>query len=61
MADLAEGLTLPELLVSTLGQCDALAKLLIGKGVITKADFLEMLGIEREACKKLFRKVGISI
>ena len=35
--------TLEELLVSSLAQTDALAKLLIEKGVITQAEFLERI------------------
>ena len=35
--------TLEELLVSSLAQTDALAKLLIEKGVITQAEFLKRI------------------
>ena len=35
--------TLEELLISSLAQTDALAKLLIEKGVITQAEFLERI------------------
>jgi hypothetical protein len=35
--------TLEELLVSSLAQTDALAKLLIDKGVITQAEFLKRI------------------
>ena len=40
-------LTLEELMVSTLAMTDALAKLLIGKGVITDAEFKAQLSTER--------------
>jgi len=41
--------TLEELLVSTLAQGDALAKLLIEKGVITQQEFLQKIAEERPA------------
>jgi hypothetical protein len=40
-------ITLEELMVSTLAMTDALAKLLIAKGVITDAEFKNQLGLER--------------
>jgi mannitol/fructose-specific phosphotransferase system IIA component (Ntr-type) len=45
MAELNKGepVTLQELMVSTLAMTDALAKLLIEKGVITDAEFKEKL------------------
>ena len=46
--------TLRELLVSTLAQSDALAKLLIEKGLITREEYMEKLSIERVAYQKLF-------
>ena len=49
MAEQAETkkLTLEELMVSTLAMTDALAKLLIAKGVITDAAFKAQLSTER--------------
>jgi hypothetical protein len=47
-------LTIRELLVSTLAQSDALAKLLIEKGVVTREEYMEKLSIERAAYQKLF-------
>ena len=41
--------TLQELLVSSLAQTDAVAKLLIEKGVITQAEFMEKIKAERAA------------
>ena len=46
--------TLEELLVSSLAQTDALAKLLIEKGLITREEYMEKLSIERAAYQKLF-------
>jgi len=46
--------TIRELLVSTLAQSDALAKLLIEKGLITREEYMEKLSIERVAYQKLF-------
>jgi hypothetical protein len=39
--------TLEELLVSSLAQTDALAKVLIEKGLITREEFMEKLAQER--------------
>ena len=46
--------TIRELLVTTLAQGDALAKLLIEKGLITRDEYMEKLSIERAAYQKLF-------
>jgi len=45
MAELDKGgtVTLQELIVSSLAQTDALCKLLIEKGLITEAEFMEKL------------------
>jgi hypothetical protein len=40
-------ITLEELMVSTLAMTDALAKLLIAKGIITDAEFKAQLSTER--------------
>ena len=42
-----ETVTLEELMVSNLAMTDALAKLMIAKGVITDAEFKAQLGTER--------------
>jgi hypothetical protein len=49
MAELDKGkpISLEELIVSTLAMTDALAKLLIGKGIITDAEFTQKLLEER--------------
>jgi hypothetical protein len=39
--------TTEELLVSTLAQTDALAKLLIGKGLITRGELIQKISEER--------------
>ena len=50
--------TLQELLVTSLAQTDAVAKLLIEKGVITEAEFMEKLSAERASYQALLQKVG---
>jgi hypothetical protein len=44
---------LQELLVSSLAQTDALAKLLIEKGVITKHEFLQKVSDERATYQRM--------
>jgi hypothetical protein len=46
--------TLEELLVSSLAQTDALAKLLIEKGLITQEEFMQKISEERATYQKLF-------
>jgi mannitol/fructose-specific phosphotransferase system IIA component (Ntr-type) len=55
MAELNKGntVTLQELMVSTLAMTDALAKLLIEKGVITDAEFKEKLLQERAVYQRI--------
>jgi hypothetical protein len=50
-------LTLEELMVSTLAMTDALAKLLIAKGVITDAEFKTQLGLERANYLAVLRRL----
>ena len=45
--------TLQELLVSNLAQTDALAKLLIEKGLITREEFMQKISEERATYQKL--------
>ena len=45
--------TLEELLVSSLAQTDALAKLLIEKGLITREEFMQKISEERTTYQKL--------
>jgi hypothetical protein len=46
-------ITLEELLVSSLAQTDALAKLLIEKGLITREEFMQKISEERATYLKL--------
>jgi len=51
--------TIQELLVSSLAQTDAVAKLLIEKGVFTQDEFMEKIKAERATYQTMFRqKVG---
>ena len=45
--------TMEELLVSSLAQTDALAKLLIEKGLITRQEFMQKISEERGMCLNL--------
>jgi hypothetical protein len=45
--------TIQELFVSSLAQADALAKLLIDKGVITQAEFLAKIAEERATYQRM--------
>ncbi len=47
--------TMQELLVSALAQTDALTKLLIEKGLITEAEFMQKLSAERASNQALSR------
>ena len=49
--------TMRELMVSSLATADAVAKLLIDKGLITKAEFMEKLSDERVVYQEMLRKV----
>jgi len=54
-ADKQGAVTLQESVVSSLAQTDALAKLLIEKGLITKAEFMQKISVERaeyQRCKR---------
>ncbi len=46
-----------ELLVSSLAAADALAKLLIEKGLITEAEFMQKLSAERAVYQAMVRKM----
>ncbi len=50
--------TMQELLVSSLAQTDALTKLLIEKGVITEAEFMQKLSTERAGYQAMVQKVN---
>ncbi len=48
--------TLQELVVSSLAQTDAVAKLLIEKGLITQAEFMEKVKAERATYQAMFHQ-----
>ncbi len=50
--------TMQELLVSSLATADALAKLLINKGLITEAEFMQKLSAERAGYQEMLRKMS---
>ncbi len=54
--DKSETVSLQELLVSSLAQTDALTKLLIEKGLITKEEFMQKLSAERAVYQALLRQ-----
>ncbi len=47
-----------ELLVSALAQSDALTKLIIEKGLITKAEFMQKLSAERAEYQVMLERIG---
>ena len=47
--------TMKELVVSSLAQTDSMVKLLIEKGLITEAEFMQKLSAERAGCQAWFR------
>ena len=49
--------TMEELLVSALAQSDALTKLLIEKGVVTEAEFMQKLSAERAGYQEMLGKM----
>ena len=49
--------TMQELIVSSLAQSDALAKLLIEKGLITQDEFMQKLSPERAGYQEMLRKM----
>ena len=57
MADKTEPVTMQELLVSNLAQVDALSKLLIEKGVITRVELMQTILDERATYQKLFNPI----
>ncbi len=52
-----EVVTMQELLVSALAQSDALTKLLIEKGLITQAEFMQKLSAERAGNQAVLQRV----
>ncbi len=60
MAKLDKGGTssFEKLIVATLAQADALAKLLIEKGLITEAEFIQKLSAERAVYQAMLQRMG---
>jgi predicted transcriptional regulator len=52
-----KAVTMEELLVSSLAQADALAKLLIEKGIITREEFMQKIAEERATYQKLLNPI----
>ncbi len=50
--------TMQELLVSSLATADALCKLLIEKGLITEAEFMQKLSAERARYQAMLQKMS---
>ncbi len=50
--------TMQDLVVLSLAQTDALAKLLIEKGLITEAEFMQKLSVERAEYQEMLQKIG---
>jgi len=50
--------TMPELIASSLAQTDALTKLLIEKGIITKDEFMQKLSAERAVYQAMLEKMS---
>ncbi len=51
-------MTLQELLLSSLAQIDALSKLLIEKGIISKEEFLQQISQERTTYQSMVDPTG---
>jgi len=58
MIDNSGSVTLLELLRTSLAQTDAVAKLLIEKGVFTQDEFMEKMKTERVTYQAMFRQKG---
>jgi len=50
--------TMQELIASSLAQTDALTKLLIEKGLITQAEFMQKLSAERAGYREMLGKMS---
>jgi len=50
--------TMQELLISSLATADAVTKLLIEKGLITEAEFMQRLSAERAGYQAMLQKAG---
>jgi hypothetical protein len=50
---MAEAVSLEELLISSLAQTDALAKLMIEKGIISQQEFMAKIAAERATYQRM--------
>ncbi len=50
--------TMPELIASSLAQTDALTKILIEKGLITKEEFMVKLSDEKAVYREMLKKMS---
>jgi len=50
--------TMQELLISSLATADPLTKLLIEKGLITQAEFMQKLSAERVGYQEMLQRMG---
>ncbi len=50
--------TMQELIASSLAQTDALTKLLIEKGLITQAEFMQKLSAKRAVYREMLQKMS---
>ncbi len=57
VADRRATVRLQELLVSSLAQTDAVAKLMIEKGLITQAESMQKLSAERAGYQEMLQKI----
>ncbi len=57
VADRRATVRLQELLVSSLAQTDAVAKLMIEKGLITQAESMQKLSAERVGYQEMLQKI----
>ncbi len=57
VADRRATVRLQELLVSSLAQTDAVAKLMIEKGLITQAESMQKLSAERAGYQEVLQKI----
>ena len=57
IVDRRETVKLEELMIASLAQTDALSKLLIEKGIITKDEFMQKLSDERATYQAMLQKM----
>jgi len=57
IVDRRETVKLEELIIASLAQTDALSKLLIEKGLIVEAEYMEKLSAERGTYQEMMEKI----